>query len=624
MRTIKFVILITLIASVARNSFSQTSVVVEPNITKGDQNVAVGYNAGDVMTGDNGVYIGANAGGLTTSGSDNVMWGSSAGHCNTLGERNIFAGFSAGFYNASGVDNIFFGYRSGRENRVGNKNIFIGGYAGYANTSGNQSVAVGYQAGYLATGSNNLFLGYQAGFNETGSNKLYIANTSTATPLLYGEFNNAQLTVYNALGIGAKPNTGATLRIYKASTPSLELESPGSKLQIGVATCNGCFAPTARIGDVVFRGLVGTQSLIFNMATTVRDSNKYIGFSTDIDHFIMKVRSDRKVQINGLLQTSELLVDGNGKVGIGTTAPDALLQIGHGTQNQNNIFRGLILDGGWTNTSARSQNLVTFKATNSVNPNPFDDISGESLKNFHIGIVTDSEYYYSGTSRFSIINGGQERFSVKANGNVGIGTETPEAKLHINNGQNSDAAILATSNEYNKLIVSSGVTTPVYVSTFKITHEFGTNRNNGYISFHRGGSYDGGFLSFGSSGIERLRIDGNGNVGIGTYTPQYELDVCGTIRAKEVKIDLNCVVPDFVFKEGYPLMDLNELKDFVQTKHHLPEIPSEKEMHENGMNMMELQLKLLQKIEELTLYTFQQEEKINALEEKLEKISRND
>jgi hypothetical protein len=61
MRTIKFVILITLIASVARNSFSQTSVVVEPNITKGDQNVAVGYNAGDVMTGDNGVYIGANA-----------------------------------------------------------------------------------------------------------------------------------------------------------------------------------------------------------------------------------------------------------------------------------------------------------------------------------------------------------------------------------------------------------------------------------------------------------------------------------------------------------------------------------------------------------------------------------
>ena len=64
-------------------------------------------------------------------------------------------------------------------------------------------------------------------------------------------------------------------------------------------------------------------------------------------------------------------------------------------------------------------------------------------------------------------------------------------------------------------------------------------------------------------------------------------------------------------------MDLRELEQFVQTNHHLPEIPSEKEMHENGVNMMELQMKLLQKIEELTLYTIQQEEKIRVLEERM-------
>ena len=77
-------------------------------------------------------------------------------------------------------------------------------------------------------------------------------------------------------------------------------------------------------------------------------------------------------------------------------------------------------------------------------------------------------------------------------------------------------------------------------------------------------------------------------------------------------------------------MDLNKLEVFVKTNNHLPEIASEKEMLQNGINMKEFQLKLLQKIEELTLYTIEQNKKIielekqNArikiLEEKIDKI----
>jgi hypothetical protein len=67
-------------------------------------------------------------------------------------------------------------------------------------------------------------------------------------------------------------------------------------------------------------------------------------------------------------------------------------------------------------------------------------------------------------------------------------------------------------------------------------------------------------------------------------------------------------------------MDLNKLEEFVKTNQHLPEIAPEKEMVENGVNMKELQMKLLQKIEELTLYTIEQNKKIEALEKKVEKI----
>jgi len=207
--------------------------------------------------------------------------------------------------------------------------------------------------------------------------------------------------------------------------------------------------------------------------------------------------------------------------------------------------------------------------------------------------------------------------AIGPNGNVGIGTTSPIAKLHIDNGANTDGAVLATSSENNKLVVSSGMTQPVYVSTFRITQQFDNDRNNGYISFNRGGSTAGGFLTFGSWGQERLRIDGVGNIGIGTLSPAYKLDVCGTIRAKEIKIDLlgGC---DFVFKSDYKLMDLKTLEQFVQTNQHLPEIASEKEMVENGINMKELQMKLLQKMEEMTLYIIEQNKKNEQQSERIE------
>jgi len=113
-----------------------------------------------------------------------------------------------------------------------------------------------------------------------------------------------------------------------------------------------------------------------------------------------------------------------------------------------------------------------------------------------------------------------------------------------------------------------------------------------------------------------MRINANGNVGIGTASPYYKLDVAGIVRAREVVINLNTGA-DFVFDEDYQLRPLSEVERFITANKHLPEIASESEMIENGVGMAEMQIKLLQKVEELTLYVIQQQKEIEELKREL-------
>lgn len=108
----------------------------------------------------------------------------------------------------------------------------------------------------------------------------------------------------------------------------------------------------------------------------------------------------------------------------------------------------------------------------------------------------------------------------------------------------------------------------------------------------------------------------NGNVGIGTTSPSYKLDVAGAIRANEIIV--NTTGADFVFADDYQLRPLSEVKAFITENKHLPEIKSAQEMQENGVGVNELQTQLLQKIEELTLYLIQQEQTISELRQEVE------
>jgi hypothetical protein len=106
-----------------------------------------------------------------------------------------------------------------------------------------------------------------------------------------------------------------------------------------------------------------------------------------------------------------------------------------------------------------------------------------------------------------------------------------------------------------------------------------------------------------------MRIEANGNVGIGTSIPDAKLAVNGTIHSKEVKVDLTGW-PDYVFQPLYKLPTLLEVKNYIDQNQHLPDMTSEAEVAKNGINLGEIVKVQTKKIEELTLYAIDQQKQL--------------
>lgn len=224
--------------------------------------------------------------------------------------------------------------------------------------------------------------------------------------------------------------------------------------------------------------------------------------------------------------------------------------------------------------------------------------------------------------------------SLNNSGNVGIGTTSPNSGLHLRNpngpaslivqgkqeGTVGNNASLILSTEYSTANNTSGSQTGRKTIIRSIANNaWGENPRLGFLTSPNKDTYP----------IERMSISPNGNIGIGTTTPQEKLTVKGKILCEEVEVVVDANAPDYVFekyyegdsklKPSYSMPSLEEVEVYTKANKHLPEVPSAQDFKDNGMDLKKMNMVLLQKIEELTLYTIEQEKRIKALENKVSK-----
>ena len=227
-----------------------------------------------------------------------------------------------------------------------------------------------------------------------------------------------------------------------------------------------------------------------------------------------------------------------------------------------------------------------------------------------------------------------EQMRIDNNGNVGIGTTTPKAKLDVGAFINDVqlGTVFGRLPEGNTEgdgtylgVMGYGTQSSYNSKSFSIEHHF-YGQTNSSINFFRGGGKTEGYMTFNTNNnSEKMRINANGNVSIGTTDADPTgamLTVKGSIHTKEVIIDLNAPLADFVFTPTYKLMPLHEVEQYVTTNSHLPEMPSAAEVSKNGLSVGEMQNKLLKKVEELTLYVIEQQKTINQQSTKIEELEK--
>jgi len=235
----------------------------------------------------------------------------------------------------------------------------------------------------------------------------------------------------------------------------------------------------------------------------------------------------------------------------------------------------------------------------------------------HIGIDNNEIGAFNNNSNAVLhLNGSQSTSNTIINGdgtgNVGIGIVNPGEKLHVNGLIRLNKATSADNNSPGIVLASN--------DDFLYDGQYLNNYGFGFHGFNDGSNghtepantYMAGYwgIDFFTNRRNRLRISHDGIVSIGTTNRQveYKLAVNGKILAKEIKVETGWA--DYVFKKGYDLPTLEEVEQHIKEKGHLPNIPSAEEVAKNGIQLGEMNKLLLEKIEELTLYTIQQQEQL--------------
>jgi hypothetical protein len=316
--------------------------------TTGYQNTANGYRSLYANT----VGLFNTAGGFLAlysniGGAVNTAFGSEALKNNTFGSSNVGIGAHAMIENVSGINNIAVGHDAMYENTDGNRNIGIGKSVNYNNSSGNDNTIIGHdagygtssndmsanvfigsQTGYKAEGDSNVFIGFKAGYNETGNHKLFVDNTSTAYPLIYGEFNDNLIRVHGDLELRDMTAT-PSLKLYEpfgsgSHFTLFQTQAQGANINYtlpAVAGTNGQVLQTDASGMLSWSSpATGDITAVGSMIS----GSVFSDATADGDWLGLGASAGRIQFVN---QTPDEVYILSANVGIGTTTPEGMLHV---------------------------------------------------------------------------------------------------------------------------------------------------------------------------------------------------------------------------------------------------------------------------------------------------------
>lgn len=301
----------------------------------------------------------------------------------------------------------------------------------------------------------------------------------------------------------------------------------------------------------------------------------------------------------------------SGNVGIGTSVPASRLhveKIGSTTWDPIAEFRSSASDGRLLVSGfavGADEDRVGFV---------WEDQGNANMRMW----MGNNRYLYSSEADPSNSLNGRRFIQEDTSGNVGIGTTSPEAAVHLQRSSPGATTTLFIDNSAPSTLNNAAAIRFAVDAGATVTNggaqiaAINTDANNGATAL--------AFTNFsGASNVETMRISPNGNVGIGTTTPTHKLAVNGTIKAKEVLID-STGWADYVFEADYRLAPLAEVEQHIREKKHLPGIPSAAEVATQGVSLGDMQAKLLSKIEELTLHLIRLEQEHGRLRERMQKL----
>lgn len=216
-----------------------------------------------------------------------------------------------------------------------------------------------------------------------------------------------------------------------------------------------------------------------------------------------------------------------------------------------------------------------------------------------------TSFYLTSYSDFALrVNGsGNDAFYMNTSGHVGIGTSSPDDLLHINGSGSGSGTIGAA--------IRIGRLNGPRIVALQLS---GDNDVQGLAFYTKSSAL------YADESTEAVRIDQNGRLGIGTTSPSKKLEVNGSAiiqgNLESLKVKVTSTpgsFPDYVFKPNYELRSLSELDAFIKANGHLPNIPKAADVEANGQDLGLIQQKLLEKIEELTLYMIDLKKEIEVL-----------